>query len=306
MPSDSIKPAQKAKKDSADSRAKTKATPESKSARATTTKKKTKSNPVSKPESKLAQKAESKTSIASKQKAKSAKSKSTAQRTPQLATKPNSPRTTRRTKAQIDTIKSRFLEHYPHAKTELIYRNIYELLVCVMLSAQCTDKRVNIVTPALFARYPDIKSLANANLDDIKELIKSVSFFNNKARHLLTMAQQVLADFGGEVPTTQEALKSLAGVGQKTANVVLIEFFNANVMAVDTHVFRVSHRLGVSRAKSAIDTEADLTKAFKTQLFALHQAFVLFGRYVCKALRPECEQCFVQEFCTTRSNFKPA
>lgn len=175
-----------------------------------------------------------------------------------------------------------------------------------MLSAQCTDKRVNIVTPALFARYPDIKSLANANLDDIKEIIKSVSFFNNKARHLLTMAQQVLADFGGEVPTTQEALKSLVGVGQKTANVVLIEFFNANVMAVDTHVFRVSHRLGVSRAKSGIGTEADLTKAFKTQLFALHQAFVLFGRYICKALRPECAQCFVQEFCTTRSNFKPA
>lgn len=212
----------------------------------------------------------------------------------------------KRTKPQIAIIKERFLTHYPCAKTELAYRNLYELLVCVMLSAQCTDKRVNIVTPALFARYPSIQALAAADLSELKHLIKSISFFNNKAANLLTMAHQVLERFNGEIPTTQEALKSLAGVGQKTANVVLIEYCGANVMAVDTHVFRVAHRLGLSAAKTPKETESDLTKAFLTHLADLHQAFVLFGRYICKALKPECSECFVQEFCITRSNFKPS
>lgn len=210
------------------------------------------------------------------------------------------------TSNDIDAIKSRFLAHYPNAKTELVYKNVYELLVCVMLSAQCTDKRVNIVTPALFARYPTIKTLANANIDELKELIKSVSFFNNKATNLIKMANQVKNEFRGEIPSTQEELKSLAGVGQKTANVVLIESKEANVMAVDTHCFRVAHRLGISQSKTASQTEADLTTAFKDNLATLHQGFVLFGRYICKAIKPLCQQCFVEEFCLSKSNFKPA
>ncbi|STP12372.1 endonuclease III [Helicobacter mustelae] len=207
-------------------------------------------------------------------------------------------------KAEI--IKERFLRHYPAPKTELKYQNIYELLVAVMLSAQCTDKRVNIVTPALFSRYPTPKQLADANLEELKEYIRSVSFFNNKAKNLIAMANQLLESFGGEIPRDRELLKMLPGVGQKTANVVLIEYCEANLMAVDTHVFRTSHRLGLSKSKSALQTEVDLCKLFKTDLDKLHQAFVLFGRYVCKALRPACESCFVNEFCITKKNFKPS
>lgn len=209
-------------------------------------------------------------------------------------------------KKDIPIIKALFLEHYANAKTELVYHNLYELLVCVMLSAQCTDKRVNLVTPKLFTTYPDIASLAQADEEEIKEIIKSVSFFNNKAKHLKKMANQVINDFNGSIPTTQEELKTLAGVGQKTANVVLIEFLEQNYMAVDTHVFRVSHRLGLSGAKSAKQTEQELTALFKTQLDTLHQAFVLFGRYTCKALKPMCEECFVSKFCQNKCNFKPA
>lgn len=210
---------------------------------------------------------------------------------------------TKSQKAQI--IKTRLLEHFITPKTELNYRNIFELLVAVILSAQCTDKRVNIVTPALFSRYPTPQKLAQADLTELKNLINSVSFFNNKAKNLISMAQQIIQFFDGKVPTNQKDLKQLAGVGQKTANVVLIEYFNANLMAVDTHVFRTSHRLGLSNAKTAIQTEIDLTKIFKTDLDKLHQAFVLFGRYTCKALKPVCEKCFLQDFCKTKKNFKP-
>lgn len=209
-------------------------------------------------------------------------------------------------KKDVPIIKALFLEHYKNAKTELVYHNLYELLVCVMLSAQCTDKRVNLVTPALFRAYPDVKSLAQASLADVKKLIQSVSFFNNKAKHLINMANQVMSEFNGEIPTTQEELKTLSGVGQKTANVVLIEFFEQNYMAVDTHVFRVSHRLGLSGAKSAIETEKELAALLKSELSTLHQAFVLFGRYTCKALKPLCEECFVSEFCKNKANFKPS
>ncbi|PAF51249.1 endonuclease III [Helicobacter sp. 13S00477-4] len=208
-------------------------------------------------------------------------------------------------KQKIDKIKKSFLQHYQDAKTELKYRNIYELLIAVMLSAQCTDKRVNIVTPALFAKYPSVDILAKADIDEVKELIKSVSFFNNKAQNLIKMANQVMNNFAGNIPTTQEELKTLSGVGQKTANVVLIEYFEANYMAVDTHVFRTSHRLGLSDAKTAIRTEEELTKLFKTDLSTLHQAFVLFGRYICKALKPDCNICFVKDFCISKNNFKP-
>ena len=215
------------------------------------------------------------------------------------------PKPKKATKAQIAEIKALFLQHYANTKTELRYNNLYELLVCVMLSAQCTDKRVNLVTPALFARFPNVASLAGAPIEEIKELIKSISFFNNKATNLKKMASQVLQEHSGEIPTTQEALKSLAGVGQKTANVVLMEFFVANFMAVDTHVFRTSHRLGLSNATTALQTESELTKAFRDNLSTLHQAFVLFGRYICKAQKPLCEECFVRHLCKSTQNFKP-
>lgn len=194
-------------------------------------------------------------------------------------------------------IEKAFLARYKGAKTELIFSNLYELTICVILSAQCTDKRVNLVTPALFAKYPSVESLANADLDSVKNLIKSVSFFNNKAKNIIAMAQGVLNRFGGKIPLNADDLKSLAGIGQKTANVILLEFNGANLMAVDTHVFRVSHRLGLSHAKTPEATERDLNAIFKTNRGNLHQAFVLFGRYICKALKPECEKCFVGEFC---------
>lgn len=211
---------------------------------------------------------------------------------------------TKTQKAEI--IKKRFLFHYGEAKTELKYSNLYELLVAVMLSAQCTDKRVNLITPALFAKFPTITHLAKADVNQVKALIQSCSFFNNKATHLLEMAKQVLNNFEGRIPSTQEELKTLSGVGQKTANVVLIEYFQQNFMAVDTHVFRVSHRLGLTQAKTAQKTEEELVKLFKNDLHALHQGFVLFGRYVCKAVKPDCQNCFVSEFCKNKKNFKPS
>ncbi len=208
------------------------------------------------------------------------------------------------TKKEIEEIKSLFLEHYPNSLTELNYNNIYELLVAVMLSAQCTDKRVNIITPALFKAYPTPIELANANLDEVKSYIKSCSFFNNKAKNLIKMAQSVVENYNGEIPQDTKELVKLAGVGQKTANVVMIEYTGANLMAVDTHVFRVAHRLGLSDDKTAIKTEETLSKKFKTDLHRLHQAMVLFGRYRCKAVKPECEECFMKKHCRTSENFK--
>lgn len=213
-----------------------------------------------------------------------------------------------RSKKDIKEIKELFLHHYKDAKTELKFNNIYELLVCVMLSAQCTDKRVNLITPELFKAYPDPKSLANANLSSVKILIQSCSFFNNKAQNLIKMAKSVMSDFGGEIPLTQEKLMSLAGVGQKTANVVLLEFLGANCMAVDTHVFRVSHRLNLTKATTPEQTEKELTKIFQTNLNTLHQAMVLFGRYTCKAIKPKCGECFLAHLCKSKDKlaiFKP-
>jgi endonuclease-3 len=213
----------------------------------------------------------------------------------------------RATKKEIEEIRKRFIDRYKDAVTELKYKNLYELLVAVMLSAQCTDKRVNIITPALFEKYPSPKELSDANIDELKELIKSCSFFNNKAKNLINMAKSVVKDYGGEIPLDQKELVKLAGVGQKTANVVMIEFTKANLMAVDTHVFRVSHRLGLTYAKSAKESEEELTKLFKTDLNILHQAMVLFGRYICKSKNPDCEgECFLQEFCKSKEPFKPS
>ena len=208
------------------------------------------------------------------------------------------------TRKEIESIKALFLEHYPQAVTELNYTSLYELLVCVMLSAQCTDKRVNLITPALFKCYPDAKALSLADIEEVKSLINSCSFFNNKATNLIKMAQKVVDLYDGEIPLDETKLIELAGVGQKTAHVVMIEYANANLMAVDTHVFRVAHRLGLSNAKTAIKTEEDLTKIFKNDLATLHQAMVLFGRYTCKAIHPLCETCFLKEYCQTTQSFK--
>ena len=208
------------------------------------------------------------------------------------------------TKKEIEQIHQLFIEKYSDAVTELEYKNAYELVIAVALSAQCTDKRVNIITPSLFAKYPSPKELADADIDDVKALINSCSFFNNKAKNIIAMAQRVVEVYEGEIPMNEKDLITLAGVGQKTANVVMIEYTGANLMAVDTHVFRVSHRLGLSDDKTASKTEATLVRKFKSNLHALHQGMVLFGRYICRAKNPKCDECFLTEFCKTKETFK--
>jgi len=208
------------------------------------------------------------------------------------------------TKKEILQIHQLFIDRYSDAVTELEYKNAYELVIAVALSAQCTDKRVNIITPPLFDKYPSPHDLANADINDIKALINSCSFFNNKAKNIIAMASRVVEVYDGEIPMNEKDLQTLAGVGQKTANVVMIEYTGANLMAVDTHVFRVSHRLGLSDDKTAIKTEATLVKKFKNNLHALHQGMVLFGRYICTAKNPKCEECFLTEFCKTKETFK--
>jgi len=208
------------------------------------------------------------------------------------------------TKKDIEFIKEQFVKNYSGAVTELEYKNDYELLIAIILSAQCTDKRVNIITPALFKNYPTSKELAEANLDDVKELLKTCSFFNNKAKNIIAMAKSVEELHNGKIPHDTKALIKLAGVGNKTANVFMIEADGANLMAVDTHVFRVSHRLGLSDAKTVEKTEEQLVKKLKDDLHIFHQAMVLFGRYICKAVKPDCDKCFLTEVCKTKESFK--
>ncbi|MBD3799079.1 endonuclease III [Sulfuricurvum sp.] len=209
------------------------------------------------------------------------------------------------TKKEIEGIKKALLERYGEAVTELTYTNAYELVIAVALSAQCTDKRVNLITPALFKAYPTPQALANADINDVKSLIQTCSFFNNKAINLIAMAKRVVEVYGGEIPLDEKELVTLAGVGQKTAHVVLIEYTGANLMAVDTHVFRVSHRLGLSDDSTAIATEATLAKKLKTNLHQLHHGLVLFGRYICTAKNPKCDtECFLREYCKSRGGFK--
>ncbi len=210
-----------------------------------------------------------------------------------------------RSKKDILEIKKRILQNFAEERSELKFKDNYQLLVCVMLSAQCTDKRVNLITPRFFAEFPSVAELAKANLASVKLLISSCNFYNNKAVNLIKMAQAVVRDFGGVVPLDEAGLKSLAGVGQKTAHVVLLEGAGANVMAVDTHVFRVAHRLGLSRAKTPELTERDLSEAFKTDLGKLHQGMVLFGRYTCKAIKPNCKECFLNELCRSKDKNFP-
>ena len=192
-----------------------------------------------------------------------------------------------------------FQKNMPEAETELNYENPYQLLVAVILSAQCTDKRVNIVTPLLFKKYPDSKSLAKASFDDINELIKSVSFANNKTRHLMGMAQMLEEKHHGQVPDNMTDLEALPGVGRKTANVIMSVIYDQPNMAVDTHVFRVSARIGLTvNAKNPLQTEQQLLKYIPTELVSTaHHWLILHGRYICIARRPKCEICGLKPAC---------
>ena len=192
-----------------------------------------------------------------------------------------------------------FQEVLPDPETELLYDNPYQLLVAVILSAQCTDKRVNMTTPALFARYPDMKSLAQAQYEDVFALIKSISFPGNKSRHLLGMANMVMERFDGQIPMTVEELVQLPGVGRKTANVITSIVDNQPNLAVDTHVHRVAARIGLTRgAKTPLATEQQLLKHIPTPLVArFHHWLILHGRYVCIARKPKCSICGLQAVC---------
>ena len=192
-----------------------------------------------------------------------------------------------------------FQQNMPDAETELHYLNPYELLVAVILSAQCTDKRVNMVTPALFKKFPGPESLANAEFEDVEPLVRSVTFANNKTRHLIGMARMLMEKFGGEVPESMEDLVQLPGVGRKTANVIISVVFKQPGMAVDTHVFRVSERLGLTtHAKTPLQTEEQLVANIPQQLLAIaHHWLILHGRYICMARRPKCEVCGLKTVC---------
>ncbi|MFD2967131.1 endonuclease III [Sphingobacterium bambusae] len=192
-----------------------------------------------------------------------------------------------------------FSTHNPEAQTELNYSNPYELLVAVILSAQCTDKRINQITPALFDRFPEVDALAASSVEEIFSYIRSVSYPNNKAKHLLGMAQKLIAEFQGEVPEKVEDLVKLPGVGRKTANVISSVVFNKPAMAVDTHVFRVSNRLGLtSRATTPLAVEKQLVKFLPKETIAIaHHWLILHGRYICLARKPKCEICPITYFC---------
>lgn len=187
----------------------------------------------------------------------------------------------------------------PIAETELHYSNPYQLLVAVILSAQCTDKRVNLITPNFFNKFPDAKNLANASVDEIYEIIKSCSYPNSKAKNLLGMAKKLVEEFNGEVPSDINLLQRLPGVGRKTANVIASVVFNKPAMAVDTHVFRVANRIGlVSNAKTPLAVERQLMDNFPLELIPkAHHWLILHGRYVCTARKPKCVECGLTPVC---------
>lgn len=192
-----------------------------------------------------------------------------------------------------------FAEKYPNAETELNFDNVYQLLVAVILSAQCTDKRVNLTTPALFQKYPDVYALAKGNYDDVFALIKSISFPGNKSRHLLGMANLVVNNYNGEIPMQVDELVKLPGVGRKTANVITSVIDQQPNLAVDTHVFRVSARIGLTHnAKNPLQTEKQLMKHIPLELVPkFHHWLILHGRYICVARKPKCEECGLKAVC---------
>ena len=201
-------------------------------------------------------------------------------------------------KQRFEGIVGWFSENRPVAETELRYGNVFQLLCAVILSAQCTDKRVNLVTPALFGRFPDAASLAAATPEEVLPYVKSVSYPNSKAAHLAAMARKLLSDFDGEVPSDIDALMSLPGVGRKTANVIASVVYDQPVIAVDTHVFRVSHRLGLSDGKTPEAVEKDLEKYIPLDKRAVsHHWLILHGRYICTARNPKCAECPLTAWC---------
>jgi endonuclease III len=207
-------------------------------------------------------------------------------------------------KERFENVLQYFAAHNPSAETELNYSNPYELLVAVILSAQCTDKRINMVTPALFERFPDAQSLASASSDEIFSYIKSVSYPNNKAKNLAGMAKMLTDEFHGVVPSDVDELQKLPGVGRKTANVIASVVYNKPALAVDTHVFRVSARLGLTlNAKTPETTEKQLLKYIpENQVAIAHHWLILHGRYVCVARNPKCEICPLTQWCKYYSN----
>lgn len=198
-----------------------------------------------------------------------------------------------------------FSSHMPLAETELAYRNPYELLVAVILSAQCTDKRVNMTTPAFFKAFPNENILAASSPDEVFTYIKSISYPNNKAKHLVGMAKKLVTDFKGKVPSDVDILQTLPGVGRKTANVIASVVYNKAAMAVDTHVFRVSARIGLTtNAKTPIATEMQLIKYIPKELIPkAHHWLILHGRYICVARNPKCSECGIKNFCRYYSKY---
>lgn len=203
------------------------------------------------------------------------------------------------TKERFHSILSWFEANMPVAESELVFVNPFQCLVAVMLSAQCTDKRVNMVTPALFAAYPTPEKMAKATSDEVFEYVKSVSYPRSKAEHLVQMAQRLVEVYNGIVPDNIEDLQTLQGVGRKTANVVCAVIWNQPTMAVDTHIFRVSERLGLTtNSKNPLQTEKALVKYIPEAVIPkAHHWLLLHGRYVCQARKPKCEQCGLTEFC---------
>ena len=204
-----------------------------------------------------------------------------------------------RLKERYEAIIAYFQESMPVAESELDFRTPFELLVAVVLSAQCTDKRVNMTTPALFEAYPTAEAMAKASAEEIYDYIRSISYPNNKAKHLAAMSRMLVDEFGGEVPSDREQLQRLPGVGRKTANVVGAELWQKEVMPVDTHVLRVSARIGLTRnAKTPLQTELQLEKNIPSHLLPIaHHWLILHGRYVCTARSPKCVECGISEWC---------
>ena len=204
-----------------------------------------------------------------------------------------------RLKQRYDYIIDYFSKSMPTAESELNFRTPFELLVAVVLSAQCTDKRVNLTTPALFEAYPTAEAMSKATAEEIYEYIKSISYPNNKAKHLATLSRQIVEKFGGEVPSDPKELESLQGGGRKTANVVGAVLWGREVMPVDTHVFRVADRIGLStNAKTPLATERQLERGFPKELLPIaHHWLILHGRYVCIARKPKCDICGIKEAC---------
>ncbi len=203
------------------------------------------------------------------------------------------------TKQRYEYVTRYFSEAMPTAESELNFRNPFELLIAVVLSAQCTDKRVNLTTPPLFEAYPTAEAMSKATVEEIYEYIKSISYPNNKARHLVALSRQLVERHGGEVPNDPDALQSLTGVGRKTANVVGAVLWGREVMPVDTHVFRVAARIGLSRnARTPLATERQLERGFRKELLPLaHHWLILHGRYTCMARKPKCSECGITEAC---------